>query len=147
MLSFGIEASRALRIARSSAGFPSGSPPPSRAATVIARVSFENWAPRRESTIAFLCLMLDHLECPDMHASLRKGGGPAGAGARRGRPRPIGFEPDEPRRRPRHLQGLRRARHLRRADRRGGGGGDRAGLLPRAGMHGRKAAWLVVACA
>jgi hypothetical protein len=32
---------------------PTGSPPPSRAATVIARVSFENWAPRRESTIAF----------------------------------------------------------------------------------------------
>ena len=42
MLSFGIEASLALRIARSSAGLPTGSPPPSRAATVIARVSFEN---------------------------------------------------------------------------------------------------------
>src|ERR1700689_2993822 len=65
MLSFGIDASLALRIARSSAGLPTGSPPPSRAATVIARVSFEKAAPRRESTIAFLCLMLAHLECPD----------------------------------------------------------------------------------
>jgi hypothetical protein len=25
-----------------------------------------NILPRRESTIAFLCLMLAHLECPDM---------------------------------------------------------------------------------
>jgi hypothetical protein len=25
-----------------------------------------NCAPRRESTIAFLCLMEAHLECPDM---------------------------------------------------------------------------------
>ena len=66
MLSFGIDASLALRIAFSSAALPSGSPPPSRAATVIARASLVNCAPRRESTIAFLCLMLDHLECPDM---------------------------------------------------------------------------------
>src|SRR6185312_14037719 len=66
MLSFGIDASRALRIASSSGGFPVGSPPPSRAATMIARVSFEKALPRRESTIAFLCLMLAHLECPDM---------------------------------------------------------------------------------
>ena len=66
MLSFGIEASFALRIAFSSAALASGSPPPSRAATVIARESFENAAPLRESTIAFLCLMLDHFECPDM---------------------------------------------------------------------------------
>src|SRR5205807_9898954 len=28
--------------------------------------SFENCAPRRESTTAFLCLMLDHFECPDI---------------------------------------------------------------------------------
>ena len=73
MFSFGIDASLALRMARSSGGLPSGSPPPSRAATVIARVSLENCAPRRESTIAFLCLMLAHLECPDMRASLRTG--------------------------------------------------------------------------
>ena len=66
MLSLGIEAALALRIAFSRAAFASGSPPPSRAATVTARASFVNAAPRRESTIAFLCLMLDHLECPDM---------------------------------------------------------------------------------
>src|SRR5215472_15003775 len=71
MLSLGIDASLALRIAFSSVAFAFGSPPPSRAATVIARVSFENCAPRRESTTAFLCLMLDHLECPDMRGSLR----------------------------------------------------------------------------
>ena len=46
------------------------SPPPSLAATVIARASFVKSLPLRESTIAFLCLMLAHLECPDM-ASLR----------------------------------------------------------------------------
>src|SRR5512132_3108822 len=37
MLSLGIEASRALWIASASVGLPSGSPPPSFAATVIAR--------------------------------------------------------------------------------------------------------------
>ena len=41
----------------------SGSPPPSFAATVIARASFVNSLPRRESTIAFLCLIPAHLEC------------------------------------------------------------------------------------
>ena len=38
------------------------SPPPSRAATVIARVSLVNAWPRRWSTTAFLCLMEAHLE-------------------------------------------------------------------------------------
>src|SRR6478735_5514830 len=79
MLSFGIDASLALRIASSSAGLPTGSPPPSRAATMIARVSFEKCLPRRESTIAFLCLMLAHLECPDMYCIL-------GVSRARGRP-------------------------------------------------------------
>jgi len=37
---------------------------------VIARESLEKCAPRRESTIAFLCLMLAHFECPDMAHSL-----------------------------------------------------------------------------
>src|ERR1700736_1114464 len=71
MLSFGIDASLALRTAFSSVALAAGSPPPSRAATVIARVSLENCAPRRESTTAFLCLMLDHFECPDIRESLR----------------------------------------------------------------------------
>src|SRR6202043_1657243 len=73
MLSFGIDASLALRTAFSSGALASGSPPPSRAATVIARVSLENCAPLRESTTAFLCLMLDHFECPDINESLRIG--------------------------------------------------------------------------
>src|SRR6478672_9489922 len=71
MLSLGIEASLALRTAFSSVALAEGSPPPSRAATMIARASLENCAPRRESTTAFLCLMLAHLECPDMRSSLR----------------------------------------------------------------------------
>ena len=66
MLSFGIEASRAFWIASARAGFPSGSPPPSRAATVIARVSFVKSAPRLASTAFFLCLIDAHLECPAM---------------------------------------------------------------------------------
>ena len=66
MFSFGIEASRAFWIAVASAGLPSGSPPPSRAATVIARASLVNCWPRFASVAAFLCLIEDHLECPDI---------------------------------------------------------------------------------
>src|SRR5215213_9836963 len=64
MLSLGIEASLAFWIASPSAGLPSGSPPPSFAATVIARASFVKSLPRRASTIAFLCLIPAHFECP-----------------------------------------------------------------------------------
>src|SRR3954447_5110434 len=64
MLSLGIEASLAFEIASASAGLPSGSPPPSFAATVMARVSFVKSLPRRASTIAFLCLIPAHFECP-----------------------------------------------------------------------------------
>src|SRR5205809_740760 len=70
MLSLGIEASLAFEMASASAGLPSGSPPPSLAATVIARVSFVKSFPRRASTIAFLCLIPAHLECPAMGVSL-----------------------------------------------------------------------------
>src|SRR3954452_17636818 len=66
MLSLGIEASLAFWTARASEGLPSTSPPPSRAATVIARASLVNSLPLRESTIAFLCLIDAHLECPDI---------------------------------------------------------------------------------
>src|SRR6478752_122120 len=66
MLSLGIEASRAFWTASASDGFPSGSPPPSRAATLIARASFVKCWPRRASTTAFLCLIECHLECPDI---------------------------------------------------------------------------------
>src|SRR3954454_16792079 len=66
MLSLGMEASRALEMASARRGLPSGSPPPSLAATVIARASFVKSLPRRESTIAFLCYIPAHLECPAM---------------------------------------------------------------------------------
>src|SRR3954449_11471027 len=66
MLSLGIEASLAFCTASASEAFPTRSPPPSFAATVIARVSLVKSLPRRESTIAFLCLIDAHLEWPDM---------------------------------------------------------------------------------
>src|SRR5215218_9174098 len=48
-----------------SARLPAGSGPPSRAATMIARDSFEKSLPRLASAAPFLCLMDDHLLCPD----------------------------------------------------------------------------------
>src|SRR6476659_7061687 len=65
MLSFGTEYERAFSIAFWSARFPSGSPPPSRAATMIARESLEKSLPRFASAAPFLCLIDDHLLCPD----------------------------------------------------------------------------------
>src|SRR3954469_25322246 len=43
-----------------------GSPPPSRAATISARESFEKRTPRFLSAAPFLCLIELHLLCPDM---------------------------------------------------------------------------------
>src|SRR3990170_46291 len=74
MLSLGIEAALAFWTASDSAGLPSTSPPPSFAATVMARASLVKSLPRRASTIAFLCLIPAHLECPDMRVSLVPGG-------------------------------------------------------------------------
>src|SRR5262245_2171459 len=65
MLSFGIEFSRALSIAFWRATFPPGSGPPSRAATMIARVSFEKSWPRFASVAPFFRLIDAHLLCPD----------------------------------------------------------------------------------
>src|SRR5688572_4538346 len=65
MFSLGIEYERAFSIAFCSARFASGSGPPSFAATMIARESFEKSCPRFASAAPFLCLMLDHLLCPD----------------------------------------------------------------------------------
>src|SRR5256885_15606921 len=65
MLSFGIEYERAFSIAFCSARLPPGSGPPSLAATMIARDSFENSLPRFASAAPFLCLIEDHLLCPD----------------------------------------------------------------------------------
>src|SRR6058998_2371262 len=66
MLSFGIEYERAFSTAFCNARFPAGSGPPSLAATMIARVSFEKSWPRFASAAPFLCLIDDHLLCPDM---------------------------------------------------------------------------------
>src|SRR5918995_905816 len=65
MLSFGIEYERTFSIAFWSARFAAGSAPPSRAATMIARESFEKSLPRFASAAPFLCLIDDHLLCPD----------------------------------------------------------------------------------
>src|SRR5580765_6289112 len=65
MLSFGIEYDFAFSIAAASVALFAGSPPPSFAATMIARVSFENSFPRFASAAPFLCLIDDHLLCPD----------------------------------------------------------------------------------
>src|SRR4051794_30388881 len=66
MLSFGIEYERAFSIAFASARFAAGSGPPSRAATISARDSFEKSLPRLASAAPFLCLIELHLLCPDM---------------------------------------------------------------------------------
>src|SRR5512143_4212348 len=70
MLSFGIEYERAFSIAFCSARLPLGPPPPSFAATMIARESFEKSCPRFASAAPFLCLIDDHLLCPDMRLLL-----------------------------------------------------------------------------
>src|SRR5660398_272774 len=66
ILSLGMFASLAVWIAWARVAFMSGSPPPSRAATVMARESLEKSFPRFLSWAAFLCLIPAHLECPDM---------------------------------------------------------------------------------
>src|SRR5438128_4972356 len=65
MLSFGIEYERAFSIAFWRARFAAGSAPPSRAATMRARASFEKSLPRFASAAPFLCLIELHLLCPD----------------------------------------------------------------------------------
>src|SRR5713226_10113449 len=56
----------AVRMAVRKRGFESASPPPTRAAMVISRISFVKMRPRLASVAAFLCLIVAHLECPDM---------------------------------------------------------------------------------
>src|SRR6186997_402833 len=66
MLSLGIEYERAFSIAFARARFAAGSAPPSRAATIRARDSFEKSWPRFLSAAPFLCLIELHLLCPDI---------------------------------------------------------------------------------
>src|SRR3954449_12829769 len=70
MVSSGTELSRAFWNMVRSVGFMSGSPPPSRAATSTWRISLANSFPRAASAAPFLCLMVAHLECPDMRSEL-----------------------------------------------------------------------------
>src|SRR3954464_5818318 len=72
MLSFGIEYDRAFSIAFCSARLAAGSGPPSRAATISARASFEKSWPRFLSAAPFLCLIELHLLCPDTHLLLHQ---------------------------------------------------------------------------
>src|SRR3954467_7246727 len=65
MLSFGIEYERAFAAALCGGGLVPGAPPPWGAATMIARDSFEKSLPRLASAAPFLCLIDDHLLCPD----------------------------------------------------------------------------------
>src|SRR5882762_7176929 len=66
MLSLGMFSFLAARMAVRRRGFESGSPPPTRAAMVISRISFVKMRPRLASVAAFLCLIVAHLEWPDM---------------------------------------------------------------------------------
>src|ERR1700693_4705277 len=65
MFSLGMAASRVFSIAFWSARFAAGSGPPSRAATMIARTSFEKSWPRLASVAPFFRLIDAHLLCPD----------------------------------------------------------------------------------
>src|SRR5438309_10759687 len=70
MLSLGIELALAFSTAFCSARLAAGSGPPSVAATMIARDSLEESLPRFASAAPFLCLIDDHLLCPDTHRLL-----------------------------------------------------------------------------
>src|SRR5215217_2578410 len=72
MLSLGTDAWRAFSIAVASAALPAGSPPPSRAATWIARASFVKSCPRLASVAFFLCLIEAHLEWPATAPEFRR---------------------------------------------------------------------------
>src|SRR5437016_8686592 len=66
MLSFGMLTERALSMAYRSFRFISGSPPPWRAAMMMARLSLLNSLPRLASMAPFLCLIVAQCEWPDM---------------------------------------------------------------------------------
>ena len=62
MFSMGTEKSRAFSTAEARVMLPSMLPPPSRAATSMARRSLENILPRAASAAPFLRLIVAHLE-------------------------------------------------------------------------------------
>src|SRR5579875_168142 len=75
MVSRGTDASRAFWNIVRSVGLLSGSPPPSRAATSTWRISLAKSLPLALSAAPFLCLMVAHLEWPDMLVSSYDGSG------------------------------------------------------------------------
>src|SRR3954465_15179369 len=82
MLSLGTEVFFAFRAASYSGGLPDRSPPPMRAATSMFLISLANILPRRASMTAFLCLVVAHLEWPDMLPLRRFGGRASACGGR-----------------------------------------------------------------
>src|SRR3954467_12531323 len=66
IVSSGTEESRAFWYIVRSDGFISGSGPPSRAATSTWRISLANTFARLASVAPFLCLIVAHLEWPDI---------------------------------------------------------------------------------
>src|SRR5450631_2550846 len=77
MFSCGMFSALAARIAVRSRGFPSGSPPP-LAAIEISLIMRVNILPRLASSAPFLCLIVAHLEWPDMGTSTVVKNGGAG---------------------------------------------------------------------
>src|ERR1700757_4221822 len=69
MLSAGMFSALEARIDVRSRGLPSGSPP-DRAAMVISLIRRVNVLPRLASSAPFLCLIVAHLEWPDMGTSV-----------------------------------------------------------------------------
>src|SRR5262245_12852617 len=91
MLSLVTEDFFAFWIASNSVGLPAGSPPPIRAATSMFLMSLVFILLRLASSAAFLCLVVAHLEWPDISflpTSYERGPG-TGRGCA-GRPRPRG---------------------------------------------------------
>src|ERR1700744_6515059 len=68
MLSLGMFSALAAAMALRRRGLPSGSPP-DFAAMVISLISWVKILPRLASSAPFLCLMVGHLEWPDMETS------------------------------------------------------------------------------
>src|SRR5687768_17008511 len=66
MVSFGMFPALASETALRRRALASGSPPPVRAATVNSLINLVKSLPRLASSAPFLCLIVCHLECPDI---------------------------------------------------------------------------------
>ena len=70
IVSPGILHAFAVEIACLNLGFESGSLPPDFAATINSLITLVKTFPRLASRAAFLCLIVDHLLCPDINSSV-----------------------------------------------------------------------------